>query len=217
MLRAVSMSSITIPMMLTMVSIKSQISCYQSIQPDLPFNVQAGFHEIRSTLKGLELDFTINLKVYNETVWQNTNTLFFKGLKLKKQSSEGGFALTPIENGSNEFLTAINRKYGKHFCRLMGDSNAIHTNQLFAKLMGFKKAFIQPYQVLGNLLLKEDWLSMLSSPGKFYFEFKGPLYYNERITVKYRDDNDKLRFDLYSGENPRPGILGFFQRLVPTI
>ena len=213
MLRAVSISSITLPMMLSMVSIKSRIYCYQTIRPDWTFSIQAGFKEVRSTLKGIELDFILNLKTGSETVWQNTNTLFFRGMRLKNQSCEGGFMLAPVESVSNELVLVINSKQGKHFCKLMGDSNAIHTNRFVAKLMGYDNAFSEPYQALGQLLMKEDWLSMSSAPGKWYFEFKGPLYYDERITAKYKNENDKLRFDLYSGENQRPGILGFFESI----
>jgi len=213
MLRVVSMSSISLPMMLSMVNTKNQICSYQTISPDWTFGIQAGFTEARSAPKGVELDFSMELIRSDETIWQNIVTLFFKNKKLKNRSRNGGFALAPIGNASNAFLTGMDKKQGKYFCRLIGDRNAIHTNSIFAKLLGFKDAFSQPYQALGNLLFKENWLSLLNSPGKFYFEFKGPLYYNERITVKYNDENDKLRFDMYSGQNPRPGILGVFERI----
>lgn len=157
--------------------------------------------------KGLEIDLSAVIKVAGEAVWTATETFFYRG--------NFGVADTDVEDTVFEsipkakviakwFLPGGN---GFRFARISGDGNGIHYSKFYARLLGFKRDFAQPFLILGNTinhLINYEGNSSISLD----VTFKGQFYYERNVTIKGMKTNSRNRFDIYSEGNDRPCING---------
>jgi|APSaa5957512622_1039677.scaffolds.fasta_scaffold71887_1 hypothetical protein len=157
--------------------------------------------------KGLEIDLSAVIKVAGEAVWTATETFFYRG--------NFGVADTDVEDTVFEsipkakviakwFLPGGN---GFRFARISGDGNGIHYSKFYARLLGFKRDFAQPFLILGNTinhLINYEGNSSISLD----VTFKGQFYYERNVTIKGMKTNSRNRFDIYSEGNDRPIING---------
>ena len=96
---------------------------------------------------------------------------------------------------------------GFRFARISGDGNGIHYSKFYARLLGFKRDFAQPFPILGNAinhLINYEGNNTIS----LYVAFKGQFYYERNVTIKGIKTNNRNRFDIYSEGNDRPCING---------
>ena len=162
--------------------------------------------------KGTEFHIKSKLFSNDQVVWENTSAFFIPGRPDNGKSDYTPPKLEPLVDGkilAEWFLPAENRF---RFARIMGDSNAIHYNSRYAKALGFKRDFSQPIRPASKAL---DQLPMLPGDGPLMLDlhFKGPAYYNNRLTQKIASTDSSHRFDLYCGDEERPCIAGKLKRL----
>jgi len=184
---------------------KTRITQHREISADDVMNVSCGMAERRIVEKGLEVDLASFIERQGETVWECTQTFFYRG-----RYGEAGPAHEPkdmkaIANAPlvGEWLLA--EGLGFRFAKISGDSNGIHYSARYAKMFGFERDFAQPLLVLPKAL---ECIPEKSKGNRLDVDFKGPLYYNRRVQVRGMAEADGFRFDIYSGNNPRPCICG---------
>ncbi len=72
-------------------------------------------------------------------------------------------------------------------------------------MLGFERDFSQPLLILANSISRLEKIDNNNILSLDVF-LKGPVYYGENVTIKGENIENNLRFDLYSGDNPRPSL-----------
>lgn len=184
-----------------------KITQHRQIGLDETLDIFCEISSVKIISKGLEIDLSAVIKIAGEPVWTATETFFYKG--------DFGDADTDVEDIVFEsipkaeviakwFLPGGN---GFRFARISGDGNGIHYSKFYARLLGFKREFAQPFLILGNAIrhLINDGRNNTIS---LYVSFKGQFYYERNVTIKGLKTNNRNRFDIYSEGNDRPCMNG---------
>ena len=156
--------------------------------------------------KGLEVDVTTGIRSCNENVWENTSTFFYRGKFGEPDTSFASLKMESIPDAPALARWFLPEGIGYRFSRIIGDNNGIHYGAWYARLFGFKRDFAQPVLVLGNSIgllpdIEQD------KPVQLDVLLKGPVYYNNTVFIKGIRDKNRQRFDIYCGNESRPGIL----------
>lgn len=190
-----------------MLQIRNRTELYRSITMDEVLDVTCRIGPHRYTGKGLEVDFESFLVSGEETVWQNVNTYFFRNVGPKSVKGENGFAFSTIDSADMVKEWCAPSGGGWEFSRLSGDYNGIHYIGLYARMFGFKGAFCHGQAAVAQCLNHLP-LSKLSLPLRVDTALKGPIYYKKALSMYCKESHKGYRFDLFCGNNTRPGIQG---------
>ncbi len=160
---------------------------------------------VRTVPNGLEIDLSTVVRIGDEPVWESLHTFFYRGNFGEPQSSNSHSPQLSVRSDCNLWSSwRLPNGIGWRFARISGDSNAIHYYSRYAKAFGFERAFAQPILVLTKCFhaLPDLYLA------KFRLDtlLKGPVYYGSMVYIKGMMKPSGIRFDIHSGQNPRPSM-----------
>jgi len=197
---------------------RNRLVMFQPIGINDSLDVRIRLSDYRVVEKGIEVDATSGIYKNNLLAWENVITYYYRGKYGEADDTFKPPRLDPIQNGqipdqvsgqvSGQFR--IKAKNGFRFARLTGDTNGIHYNSLYARMLGFKGAFAQPLRVVSKCLQNIP-INGSKMPVLLELFYKGPIYYNHLLTLKHVSQNKSFRFDLYSQDDDRPSICGHYQ------
>ncbi len=168
----------------------------------------------RFVKKGVELNVKSTISVENDCVWENVNAYFFPLRSDKREEASKLPLLSASEDAKVFDEWSLSSGGGWKYARISGDYNGIHYVPFYARIMGFKRDFIQPHRIVTNCIEKLPALNK-DKPARLDVAYKGPLYYNNNIIMKTKTTKTGHRFDLYCGDNSRPGICAELQSVGP--
>ena len=160
---------------------------------------------VRIVTSGLEIDLSTAVRIGAESVWESLHTFFYRGNFGDPQASNNNSSELSVRSGCNLWSSwRLPNGIGWRFARISGDSNAIHYSSWYAKGFGFERAFAQPILILTKSL---NVLPDSDIP-RFRLDtlLKGPVYYGSMVYIKGMTGQKGIRFDIHSGENPRPSM-----------
>jgi len=160
---------------------------------------------VRIAPNGLEIDLSTVVRIGAEPVWESLHTFFYRGNFGEPQSSDGHSTRLSVRSDCNLWSSwRLPNGIGWRFARISGDSNALHYSSWYAKGFGFERAFAQPILILTRSL---NALPAFDIP-RFRLDtlLKGPVYYGSAVYIKGMTRKTGIRFDIHSGENPRPSM-----------
>lgn len=175
------------------------------INESLDLSCQIAGHRLRE--KGLEMDIASVVKSSGTTVWENTQTFYYRGKFGMPDNDYTPPQFKSIPNAPETARWFLQGGIGRRFSRVSGDGNPLHYWKLYARLFGFKRDFVQPLLILGSSL---KYLLKSSNENAIALDIvlKAPIYYESNIILKSEQDNDAKLFDIYMEENPLPCICG---------
>lgn len=197
------------------VHLKNTITQHRAIAINEKMDIHAQMGGFRLTAKGVEFDFTTQVKIANEVVWEELSIYFKAGRFGGKEnpSSESSFELASLDQMSDVATWSVPKNRGKKYARISGDYNPIHTSKYLAKLFGFKRDIAHGFGILAQAVNRSELANQTKiTAGKCQLDviFKGPLYLENNASLKQakdaEDTNKNQRFDLFSGTNPKPSI-----------
>lgn len=165
---------------------------------------------IRLREKGLEMDVECTLKSAAETVWENTQTFYYRGNFGPPDTNYTPPQFPPIPEAPESARWFLGGGIGWRFSRISGDGNPIHYSRIYARLLGFRRDFVQPLVLIGSSLqhlLTNDG----HGPLALDIALKAPVYYENNIILKTACSGDSLRFDICVEGNPLPCICGLLK------
>ena len=189
---------------------RNQLTMAQPIDINDTLDVRIRLSNYRVVEKGIEVDATASIYKNNGLAWENVLTYYYRGNYGEADDSNKPPRPDPVQNGQVSAQFRIKAKNGFRFARLTGDTNGIHYNSLYARMLGFKGAFSQPIRVVSKCLQNLP-INGLKMPARLELFYKGPIYYNHLLTLKHVSQNKSFRFDLYSEGDDRPSICGHYQ------
>ncbi len=156
--------------------------------------------------KGAEVDLHCAVRSGAAVVWESLNTSYYRG-RFGPPGEASTLARSPEGMGEVYARWRMPSGTGRRFGGLTGDYNGIHLWSWYARLFGFKGAFLHPQLSLGlcmaHLAGREDqevqcldaWL-------------KGPVYYGSAVTLRAAVSESDRIFALLADEDERPRIVG---------
>ncbi len=192
--------------MFSMLNKRTRIQIVRKLRCDDVFDLMTDIDTTRVTEKGIEVDIVSSVMVGNDVIWKSINTFFFRG-RFGTADPEIPGRLGRFDKPDMSETWYLRSENGFHYARLSGDSNGLHYSSRYAKMMGFKRDFIQP------MFISETCLAHLGGKGDetlvdLDLHFKGQVYYGHNVKLNSVHKNGETRFDLYCEGNERPCICG---------
>ncbi len=191
------------------VHLKNTIKQYKAIATDQTMDIHSAMGEFRLTSKGLEFDFSTQVQVAGELVWEEVSTYFKAGKFGGKEnpSNETSFELDSLNNSEQTAQWAVPSNRGKQYARITGDYNPIHMSPLLAKLFGLKRDIAHGFGIVAEAI---NHAGLANNPDGIQVDvvFKGPVFLQSQVTLKKNNTQDENRFDVFCGNNPKPSICG---------
>ncbi len=184
-----------------------QVLQYRRIGIDETLDLSCAIAGHRLREKGLEMDIASVVKSSGTTVWENTQTFYYRG---KFGTPDNGYQPPQFQSIPNAQETArwlLPGGIGRRFSKVSGDGNPIHYWKSYARLFGFRRDFAQPLLVIGSslkYLIKPGYENAIALD----IALKAPIYYDCNIILKSKQDKGAKFFDIYMEENPLPCICG---------
>lgn len=190
------------------VHLRNHILAHRAIAASETLALACRLGEFRIMEKGMEFDFTTEVHVENERVWESVSTYYVRG-RFGEQGAPSPLAQMPemgAETPLSEWHVAAN--LGKKYAPVTGDYNPIHMSKLLAKLFGFKRDIAHGFCVLATCL-EQFGSNLVEGACRFDVAFKGPVFLDSQVVLKASAaEGDSGRFNLYCGDNERPSICG---------
>lgn len=159
--------------------------------------------------KGAEIDVRCTARSGGELAWHSVNSFYYRG----RHGAVGAQAAVPeaprVEAGGALRWIAPEGG-GLGFGRLTGDYNGIHLARRYARIFGFKGAFLHPQRVLGQCLAHLERPAR-DAPLRLEAWLKGPVYYGAALEMRRAPNGSGADFALHVAQDPRPAIVGRFQ------
>ena len=196
--------------MFVVLNSRMQIIQHRHIGLNEKFDVYCELDHYRILEKGMEVDIRSTIKIGTETVWENTQSFYYRGKFGVPDSSFTQPQFEPIADAPEVARWFLPGNIGYSFAGISGDGNPIHYLRPYARFMGFKRDFAQPILVLAGSL---ERLLKDSSEQSFCLDIavKGQLYYENNVILKSAFASGIKRFDIYEEGNLRPCICGTFK------
>lgn len=195
------------------VHLKNRIVQHQAIADDATMEIKSEIGAYRLVEKGVEFDFTTDVYVQGEKVWEEVSIYFQAGKFGGKEnpSSEKSFELESLNQPQESGSWHVPNNRGKRYAKITGDYNPIHMSPLAAKLFGFKRDIAHGFGVLAEAIEYSSAIEQaggIEKPLQVDVVFKGPVFLDSDVSIKQNKEQDSNRFDVYCASNPKPSICG---------
>lgn len=187
--------------------IRNRLRQHRTIRRDAMLDFEAGICGHRVLEKGLEVEVHCAVKQAGELAWECTNTFYARG-RFGTPDSASPISSAPDVDGNETARWRTTRDGALRFGELTGDYNGIHLWDPYAKLFGFKRAFLHPQRVLAQCVAR---LSAMPSarPRRLDAWLKGPVPYGAQAVLRAsRTAAGELLFALTTDQDERPAIIG---------
>lgn len=184
---------------------KTRIIQHHEIKADDRMEISCRLDQRRIVEKGLELDLVSSLKSKGKVLWESVQTFYYRGRYGEADPVRGIIEMAAIPDATIIGEWFLPKGIGYRFAKICGDTNGIHYNANYARLLGFEQDFAQPMLLLPKAL---ECIPEKEKGTCLEVCFKGPVYYDRQITVRGMVTDAGFRFNLYAEGNARPCICG---------
>ena len=185
--------------------IRNHLVLHRRLPADEPLDLETRVAGQRVLEKGLEVDMHTVLSAAGGSVWESLVTFYYRG-RFGREDARSPLSQAPEIEGPETARWRVPTGGGLRFGRLTGDYNGIHWSRVYARMSGFRTAFLHPQRVLGQCLAR---LPALGEHGlRLDAWLKGPVYYGREVGLRTSRDGTGERFDLVPEGETRASIVG---------
>ncbi len=160
----------------------------------------------RALDKGTEVDLHSSARVEGELVWESLNTFYYRSRQGARDAASPLSAAPKVEGPiAARWVAPVAARL--RFGKLTGDYNGIHLSRWYARLFGFRGAFLHPQRVLGQCLARLPRPDG-ATPLRLDAWLKGPVYYGSELALRVAETLDAVTFALQVDRDERPAIVG---------
>lgn len=162
--------------------------------------------------KGTEIDLASTVLADGALAWEGTTTFYYRG-RHGGADAPSPLAEAPAVNGEPLARWEAPARGGTRFGALTGDYNGIHLSRWYARLFGFRAAFLHSQRVLGQCLARLPRLAA-GPPVRLDAWLKGPVFYGAEVALSagasegQTESGGQTTFALRVAGDPRPAIVG---------
>ncbi len=189
--------------------IRNHLLQHRAIERNAALEFEASVAGHRVLAKGLEVDLHCCVRESDAVAWESVNTFYVRG-GIGSGGSTSPLATAPAVDGEEIARWRESAGGALRFGTLTGDYNGIHLWDPYARLFGFKRAFLHPQRVLAQCLARLP--AQPDIPQRFDAWLKGPVYYGSEVSLRMRTSAGDLSFELSTSDDERPAIIGHLSR-----
>ena len=186
--------------------VRNHVVLHRPFARDDVLDMHAQIDAKRGLDKGTEVDLRSTARVAGEVVWECVNTFYYRGVP-GCRDEPSALARAPAVAAPVAARWVAPDAGRWRFGRLTGDYNGIHLWSRYARLFGFRGAFVHPQRVLGQCLARLP-LPVTRAPFCLDTWLKGPVYYGAQLALRIAQTPEPSTFALYVGGDERPAIIG---------
>jgi len=186
--------------------IRNQLFQHRAIATDAVLDMDTVLADQRIVSKGVEFDLHTEVSTDRELVWESTTTFYVRG-QFGPASAPPASVRLPSLGGMLAARWQTTDAAGWRFAALTGDYNGIHYWSWYARLMGFRRAFLHPQLVLAQCLSHLD-LSRGSERERLDVWLRGPVYLRTAVQLFVSATARDTDFHLLPDDEHRPAVLG---------
>jgi hypothetical protein len=197
----------------SMMQIRNHMVQHRLLQESHDLRLVCRIARQRVVRKGLEMDVHSEFGDADGPVWESLNTYYFPGRfgDPDPPSPLSEFSPLPASERAEQHFT-ISPRGGFRFGLLSGDYNGIHYASWYARSRGFRRCFAQSYSSLTQCLRRLPRIEP-ALPIRLDTAYKGPVYYDADLALRYAAAEGGYRFDLYCEGDSRPCVMA---RIAPV-
>lgn len=186
--------------------IRNHLLRHRAIPEDAVFDLETRVAGQRILEKGAEVDLHTAVRTRDEPMWESLNTFYYRG-RFGEAGAASQFARPPEAGDAMVARWCSMSGVGRRFGRLSGDYNGIHLWRWYARLFGFRRAFLHPQLVLGQCLARLPKRDP-AHPQRLDAWLKGPVYYDADVALHASVESEGATFALKLHGEERPAVLG---------
>lgn len=198
-----------------MLQVRNQMLQTGPIPAIASLNLETRVFAQRVLEKGVEVDLhtTLRLRSGDRLEWESLTTFYYRG-SFGQAGPPSPAAQAPEAGGDEAGRWRTEKGGGRVFGSLTGDYNGIHWWDAYARLQGFRKAFLHPHRTVGQCLSRIG-LPAADGPQRLDTWFKAPVYYGEEVRLCARPAGEGTVFALHEEREARPAIVGCWRPADP--
>jgi len=190
---------------------RNHILQHYAIDETAAMDLYCRIAESRVVKQGMEFDITTEVDVEGSRAWESVSTYLIRGKYGEPQEPPEWTRLPGLPDGDLVAEWPVPKGMGKRYAKITGDYNPIHVSKLLAKIFGFRRDIIHGMWSAAKCLTALPPLAA-DHPLRFDAAFKGPVFMESTVSLKAQSGEDRHRFDLFCGGNPRPVLQGLLRR-----
>lgn len=209
--------------MLGLVHVENSVTQYRPIAQDEVVSMAVNLGNLRDHDKGQQFDFTTQVKVGEELVWEGVTTYLSRSKSKKTADKSARKEPTPKLSTENSLINSqfkVPEDIGRRYAFISGDFNLIHLHPLSARAFGFPKA------IAHGMWSKAKCLAQIKNlPDAFSVDvsFKMPILLPAEVQLIVNDltdksgddnviDNGIMEIGLYNAKNDKPHLTGIIKK-----
>lgn len=186
----------------TSLQVRNHLALHAPVAPGDTLALRTCVAAQRVLDRGVEIDLHTTVHADGTLRWEGVTSFYYRG-HFGTPGSAAALASTPAIEGLHVARWLMPTGGGLRFGRLTGDYNGIHLWGRYARLFGFRRAFLHPQRVLGACLARlPDADGRL--PLRLDAWLKGPVFYGTEVALSV----GATGFALHVGGDERPAIVG---------
>ena len=186
------------------------------VRPDEILDLSCRLSRIIKTSKGLESEFTLDVRIKNELVWQGVSVFLTRLAgtnKTKKKPAE------PVFLDQKEIIS-VPAGTGRKYATVSGDYNPHHLFNITAKAFGFKTAISHGMWSLARAVAGlESEFAVSEGPARVEAFFKRPVFMPAAVALGVEpqgSDGQENRITDFELRDEQTGIPHLKARLIQT-
>lgn len=181
---------------------------HRPLDRNVAYAIETCVGDHRAVEKGLEVDVHTRMTAGSRCDWESIVTYFYRG-RFDAAPGAGPPNSPDLSAASPVATIRMPESGGLAFGKLTGDYNGIHWWPAYARLFGFKSAFLHSQRVVGLCLAQLDRAK--SEAETLALWLKGPVFYGSDVLLSAVSHGDRGHFGLSLAEDPRHAIVGSWQ------
>ena len=201
-----------------LIHVRQGIEQYRPVRPDEVLDLLCRLAEVRQTDKGLEVDFSQEVRVAGELTWRGVMTILSRNAATRGRKERSTRADPAMEAGADDGFRStpfvVPEDTGRRYAAASDDWNPHHLTWWTARTVGYKSPIAHGMWTLARTVAEIEGERPFGVPTWVDATFKRPIYLPGEVDLRVRNDSATLaahpsfRFELRSPKDGAPHMLG---------
>lgn len=195
---------------LALIHTRQTIKMHAPIARDAVLELGCEVCDVCIDLKGVHLDFSMEVRRRGELVWEGVATLLSRSKQVRESLGQprAGQAAAPTSPGRDgsvaRHVVKVSGDTGRRFAAATGDYSPHHLWPWTAQALGYKRPMAHGMWTLSRALVQAHQHAPLDGPLSVEAAWKRPLWMPGEIVIEHEDLGERERLDVFNAQGEAP-------------